>query len=310
MTQHKPAPLNPASARWQARRRRMIAYGQWEPFVDAEPVREHLREVMAAGMPISAVSERLGLPYESSLQHVLYGRGDCGPGQKERRETAELVLSFWPSLTDFPDRARIDSTGTRRRMQALAVLGWPRFLMAQQIGMSETAFRKGCRRERVTARLARGVASLYDAWWDQDPLEHGVPAQTVARVRADAARDGFHGPLAWDDDTIDDPRVMPQTDALAPAVTEGGNLAARWLAGESVILSPAARREVLQHLMEWTQDTPEEIAAQLEMSLDALWQTWSRIKKKARMEGRPVPWRRVYALRDKNLTKTDMEEAA
>lgn len=309
MTRYSTPALRSASARWQARRRKLISYGQWEPFVDAEPVRQHLKSVMASGMPIWAVCEQLGLPHESSLQHVLYGRGQYGPGEQVRRETAELVLSYWPSLADFPDTARIDPTGTRRRVEALAVLGWSRAQIARQIGMGETAFKKACHKERVTARLARQVAAVYDAWWNQDPAAYGISTNAAARVRADAARSGFHGPLAWDDDTIDAPTALPATDATEPVVTEGENLAARWLLGESVVLTLKARKEVLAHLFEWTNDTTEEIAEKLGMSPAAAEQTWHRQKKKARLEGRRM-WRRVYVPRERTVTENEMEEAA
>jgi hypothetical protein len=302
--------LSKANARWQVKRRLLIAQGKWQPFVEAEPVREHLRSLQAAGMAIGAVALRIGLPHESSLQHVMWGRGDDGPGNQVRRETAELVLSFWPSLDDFPDSARIDVTGSRRRVQALAVLGWPRTAMAEQLGMDVAHFNRAIRRTRIRAGLARSVKELYDAWWNQDPLEHGVPAQSVARVRSDSARAGLYGPLAWDDDTIDDPAARPQTDAVRPTVTEGGNLAARWLLGESVVLGPEDRKQVVQHLFEWTELTKEQIAERVEMTPNAAEQIWNRLKRKARTEGRPVPWRRVYKLRGRDLKQDEMEEVA
>jgi hypothetical protein len=300
-----------ASARWQARRRRLISLGQWEPLVDAEPVREHLRQINAAGMPYRAICERLGLAHESSLQHLMWGRGEHGPGRQVRRETAELVLSYWPPLDDFPDASRIDATGTRRRIQALAVRGWPRHMMAERIGMDVSNFRKAVQRDRITARLVRQVAEVYDAWWDQDPLEHGVPLRAVARVRADAARQGFRSALAWDDDTIDDPAAVPQTDAASAGYTEGEDVAARFLMGESVVLDRAGRREVIAHLMEWTQNTPEEIGERLDMTAEAVSRAWERIKRKARDEGRKEPWRRVYVpLRDTDLTQDELRSAA
>ncbi|MFE9812351.1 hypothetical protein [Streptomyces sp. NPDC005548] len=310
MTAMKTGPMNPANARWQARRRRLIGYGQWEPFVDAEPARAHLKKIMAAGMPIAVVCERLGLAQTSSLQHLMYGRGGYGPARQVRRETSELILGYWPSLDDFPEGSRIESLGTQRRVQALAVLGWPRHWMATRIGMSATHFKKALNRDRVTLRLARAVTVLYDELWNQNPLEYGLTAVAVGRVKADAARAGWSGPLAWDDDTIDDPKATPQTDAVKPAASDGPNIVDRWLMGESVILGLEDRRQVVQHLFEWTNDTPEQIAAQVEMSLDALWQTWTRLKKKARDEGRPEPWRRVYVPRERSLKQDDMEEVA
>ena len=294
----------------QARRRRLMALGQWQPFADAEPVREHIGRIKAAGMSYAALCERLDLPQSTSLQHLLWGRGKYGPGQKVRWETAELILAYWPSPEDFPDTALIDATGTRRRVEALAVRGWARHLVASRIGMNTKHFRKVVSRPKVTARVARGVSEAYNAWWNQDPLEHGVPLSSVSRVQADAARSGFYGPLAWDDDTIDDPNEVPVTDALEPLATEGENVADRWLHGESVVLGSEDRKRVLQHLMEWTNQTPQEIADQLEITLHTLWQTWSRLKKQARMEGRTEPWRRVYVPRERDLKQTEMEEAA
>ncbi|WP_331764787.1 hypothetical protein [Streptomyces sp. NBC_01238] len=288
-----------------------MSSGQWEPFVDAEPVREHLRQVNAAGMPYRAICERLGLAHESSLQHLMWGRGEYGPGQQVRRETAELVLAYWPSLEDFPDGSRIGATGTRRRIEALAVRGWPRHAVAKRIGMDECNFRKAVKRDRITARLARQVAAVYDALWDQDPLEHGVPLNAVSRVRADAARLGFRSALAWDDDTIDDPAAVPQTDAASAGYTEGDDVVARFLMGESVVLDRAGRREVLAYLMEWTQNTPEEIGARLDMTGESVSRAWERIKREARDEGRKAPWRRVYVpLRDMDLNRDDMRSAA
>ncbi|MGY0065160.1 hypothetical protein ACWY4P_53570 (plasmid) [Streptomyces sp. LZ34] len=305
-----------ASSRWQVRRRRLMAAGLWEPFVDAEPVREHLRKVNAAGMPYMAICERLGLAQNSSLQHLMWGRGEYGPGHQVRRETAELVLSYWPSLDDFPDGARIDATGTRRRVEALAVRGWSRQVIAERVGMTAAHFKKAIGRERVTARLARAVASVYDAWWNQNPLDHGVPQQSVSRARSVAQRAGFHSALAWDDDTIDDPSAVPVLDAEMPAPdADPETSAARWLAGEAVVLGDAARRLAIRHLMEWTPDSVEVIAARLEMSPEALSRSWERIKKRERDAGRKAPWRRAYLTArelglENEMTNNDMERAA
>lgn len=296
----------------QSRRRRLKATGQWQnPLVEAEPVRQHVRRIHAeTGMPFHAIGERIGLPHESSLQCLLWGRAPHGPSERISRQTAELVMAFWPTLDDFPDGSLIDGTGTRRRVEALAVQGWSRNWVGRQIGIRPENFCAALLKGRVTARLARSVVAVYDQWWNQDPLDHGLNRNPVARTRAGARRAGWHGPLAWDDDTIDDPQAVPQTDALQPIVTEGENIADRWLLGESVILGLEDRRRVVQHLFEWTNDTPEEIAARLEMSLDAVWQAWGRIKKKAREEGRTEPWRRVYVPRERSLKQNDMEEVA
>ena len=311
MTTRTPSQTS-VSAYKAKQRRRLKGMGLWQdPFVPSEPVRQHLRKIHeATGMPFYAISEKIGLPHGSSLQPLLWGRGKHGPSEKVSRETAELVLAYWPSMDDLPDTTLIDATGTVRRVEALAVQGWSRNWVGRQVGMREDNFRKALSKSKVTVGLARRVVAVYDQWWNQDPLDHGLALNPVSRTRHAAQRAGFYGPLAWDDDTIDNPNAMPMTDAMRPAVTDGANVADRWLMGESVILGPEDRKKVVQYLMEWTNDTPEEIAAQLEISLDALWQMWSRIKKKSRMEGRTEPWRRVYVPRERDLMQNEMEEAA
>lgn len=63
--------------------------------------------------------------------------------------------------------------------------------------------------------------------------------------------------------------------------------------------------------MEWTQNTPEEIGARLDMTGESVSRAWERIKREARDEGRKAPWRRVYVpLRDMDLNRDDMRSAA
>jgi lambda repressor-like predicted transcriptional regulator len=294
----------------QSRRRRLRAIGEWQdPHVDAEPTRQHVLAIRAAGMSEAALIRRLNLP-STALRNVMRGANGRPPGKTVLRETAEAVLAYWPALGDFPDTASIDPTGTLRRVHALEALGWSKRRTADAVGYAQQNLKTCLRQPTVSARLARRIAAVYDQWWNQRPEDHGVQPYVADRVRRYAAANGYYGPLAWDDDTIDDPKAGPATDAVAPIATEGGNVADRWLHGEAVILGAEDRKQVLQHLMEWTNDTPQEIAAQLEISLDTLWQTWSRLKKQARQEGRREPWRRVYVPRDRTLNQTEMEEAA
>lgn len=298
-----------ADARWKARRRRLIGYGQWEPFVDAEPVRAHVRAIQETGLSTKLLEGVLDLP-RCAFKNLMWGSNGRPPATKVRKETAAIVLAFWPSLDDFADCSRIDPTGSRRRMQAMATLGWTNSYVAERIGLRPTNLRRGLCQERLTAWLARGIRDVYNEVWMRPPMESEVSAWVALRAVRAAQQKGWDGPLAWDDETIDDPRAVPQTDAAAPAATEGGNVADRWLMGESVILGAEDRKQVLQHLFEWTNDTPEEIAAQLEMTVDAMWAAWSRIKKKARQEGRTEPWRRVYVPRERDLNQNQMEEVA
>ena len=293
----------------QRQRRQLKAIGEWQdPQVDAAPVRERVLVCRQMGMSLSALVNRLGLP-PKALHNVMYGANGRPPGKTVLRETAEAVLGFWPTLEDFPDSALIHPAGTVRRVRALQVRGFDDRWQAAELGLLPSNFRAALRSSTVSARFARRVAGLYDRMWDQRPEGHDVTSEVAERARAFAAEQCYSGPLAWDDDTIDDPSAVPQTDAVAPVATEGGNVAARWLMGESVVLDRDARREVLAHLYEWTNDTTAEIAEQLDMSPAATERAWERMKERSAAEGRRL-WRRVYVPRERDLKQTEMEEAA
>lgn len=224
----------------------------------------------------------------------------------------EATETIWKSTADSllavpadPDKdALVDSTGTVRRLRSLVVMGHSQKVLAAEVGCAFTyiSMLTHGQRAQVKVALEGSVRRAYER------LSMKVGASTYGRARALGY--GWHGPLAWDDETIDDPMAAPQTDAVQPIATEGGNVADRWLLGESVILAAQDRKQVLTHFFEWTEMTPEQIGDRLEMSADAVSRAWERIKDKARREGGPVPWRRVYAQRDKDLTKNKMEEAA
>ena len=101
----------------------------------------------------------------------------------------------------------IGSTGTMRRLQALAAIGWSTVELARQLGVTQgPLWRLMMQPHRVRRETATRVAALYDRLWNQPP-----PAgRGVAYARNSAARKGWPPPLAWDDDTIDDPAAEPQ----------------------------------------------------------------------------------------------------
>jgi len=202
------------------------------------------------------------------------------------------------------DTTLVAAVGTVRRLRALVAMSHDQQTLASEVGCAYTyvSALTGGHRSQVTVALRESVRRAYERL----SMVHG----SSERARLKAARLGWAPPLAWDDETIDDPQAVPLTDTATPATTEGGNLAARWLMGESVILDRQARDEIICHLYEWTNSTATEIAERLEMTPGAVEQVWNRIKRKAREAGGPVPWRRVYVPRERTLKKNEMEEAA
>jgi hypothetical protein len=198
----------------------------------------------------------------------------------------------------------VSAVGVTRRLRALYWMGHRSRELAHFTGLHEDTvlgLARG-RWERTTVARRDAVCAAYDRL----AMSYG----SSERARRFAADNGWHGPLAWDDDTIDDPRAVPQTDAVEPVATEGENVVARWLMGESVVLGAEHRDEAVAHLFEWTSLTAEEIAERVGMSKAAAEQVWYRLKRKARKEGRPEPRRRLYALRDRELTNNELGEAA
>ena len=255
----------------------------------------HLRHLVANDMSHDQVALSAGVA-QTTVSDML-----SGERKKLMSGTAAKLLRV--CVADRTETAMVSAVGTMRRLQALYWMGHSSQVLSTETGLHRDTVRLIARGmwEKTTEARAQAVRRAYDklamAYGNSD------------FARRFAAKYGWHGPLAWDDDTIDDPRALPQTDAAEPVATEGGNVAARWLMGEAVILGRDDRREVLQHLFEWTNDTAEEIAVRLDMTPEAASRAWERIKEKAQADGRRV-WRRVYVPRERTLKQNEMEEVA
>jgi transcriptional regulator with XRE-family HTH domain len=191
------------------RRTRLIAYGQWKPYVDAGPAREHLRVLAASGIGWKRAAELSGVS-TGSVSKLLYGGpGDRPPARRIRPETEAAIPAVRPSPELLTDGGRTDATGTRRRVQALVARGWSQAKIAARIGMLPGNFGDIVyRRPAVTAATARAVEKLYAELWDQAPPESSHREKIAAnRARNYAAERGWPPPAAWDD--IDDPRARP-----------------------------------------------------------------------------------------------------
>jgi hypothetical protein len=133
-----------------------------------------------------------------------------GPAKRVRVETATRILAVKPTLNAYGYRARVEPAGTVRRIQALVAVGYPQSVLAAYLGRPEERLRGSVRSGIVTASLARAVRELYDRLWDQPPPQRTRAERTaMSYARNYAAARGWVPPLAWDDDTIDDPSAGP-----------------------------------------------------------------------------------------------------
>lgn len=205
-------PCRDASSAAERHRLRMKAYGRWEPYVDAEPARAHVRALQAAGMGWKRIADRAGIQ-RSTMWRLLYG-SNGQPSARIRRETLEKVLAV---TVDLADATIVDATGTRRRLQALVAIGWTQTRLAAELGCHPGNINPlvlGTRCPRVQHDTTVRVAALYDRLWDQEPpVTNNHQRAGIARAKAVAAQHGWAPPIAWDDDTIDDPAAEPFTGA-------------------------------------------------------------------------------------------------
>jgi hypothetical protein len=202
--------IRDAQARWQRRRRRLIGYGQWQPFANAEPVREHVIAIRATGMSLKNLSTTTGVTL-ATLNHLMYGGSGHPPAAQLRTESATALLAYWPHLNDYVDAAVIDATGTRRRLQALAAIGIPAKAIHQHINFVTCPTIGRARfSEQVTARLARAVRDFYNQASGNPAEDQDINPWVAARCRTAATNRGWAPPNTWDDDTIEDPDAIPQ----------------------------------------------------------------------------------------------------
>ncbi|MEW2393125.1 hypothetical protein AB0933_32670 [Streptomyces venezuelae] len=290
--------------RFKQKRNKLLRQTGRPGTVPSDRAAAHIARFRAANLEDRVIIEMMGLS-RNTFYRLLRGLPVTRDSEQRvlsvpaPRPAAQMVALF-----DVP------SVCTQRRLQALAWQGWPPEVLEGRLGVHAGWIVRCYRRKAVTAATRTRVAGLYDEFWNVLPEDVGVDAGRARAVRDAAIEAGFCGPLAWDDDTIDDPDALPQTDAMAPLVSEGGNLVDRWLMGESVVLAPRDKVAALLHLYEWSVLPPAQIAARLEMSESAAEQIWFRHRRKARAEGKPVPWRRRWELRTKELTKSEMGAAA
>lgn len=197
-----------ASSEYIRKRTEAIAAGTWHPWADAQPVREHIIYLSKAGLGYRQVAKLVGVNHDT-IQHIVTGRCGRGPNRKVRTETAAAILALQPGIDTARDGAYIDSTGTRRRLQALIAAGYPGEWLDAHLGVSRGRSCEVIKSTLVTAALARTIRSAYDVLSLRRPDDLNVGKSVSSYARNRAARAGWPVPFAWDEETIDDPAAEP-----------------------------------------------------------------------------------------------------
>ncbi|NNM46948.1 helix-turn-helix domain-containing protein [Knoellia koreensis] len=185
---------------WDVAYRRDRARGQ-RRYVAADATRSRLKDLVDAHVPLRAIARATGLS-DTAIGHIVAGRHEL-----VQRTTAERIATL--SLADVLEQAdgNVPSIGATRRVQALMAIGWPKAdLEAAGVPSAQLVTRA---RDLVSAEGWRQTRDVYDRL----SMTPGPSQKCRDRARAR----GYAPPLAWEEDTLDDPRGTPQVDSSTPA---------------------------------------------------------------------------------------------
>jgi plasmid maintenance system antidote protein VapI len=94
-------------------------------------------------------------------------------------------------------------------------MGFPDAVLAAALGIHPMNFHTMLGQATVTVGTAQRVAALYDRAWNADPRAFGATARGITRTLARAAAAAWPSPLAWDDESLDDPAAVADLGARA-----------------------------------------------------------------------------------------------
>jgi transcriptional regulator with XRE-family HTH domain len=234
-------PCRAANRDAQRRRRRAIAYGQWQPFVDADPIRAHVTQLAAAGLSLRRIAELSGVS-RGCIDALIRGKPARGraPSHRIRAATAARLLLLTPYSGQPADRtAHTNAAAARRRLQELIALGWSMSRIAQQLHCTHSHISRLLTREVITGATDRQIQDLHARLSSKPPYPTTAREQSsLDAARRYATQRGWHPPPT----SLPD-RSHADEDAL-------GNVVAvhRAVEGRPVVQNPAERQAAAAQL--------------------------------------------------------------
>jgi len=157
----------------------------------------HVRALVAAGMSLRGIADASGTT-PTVISHL-------NRGMKTRltvRVEEKILAARAADVFNRPNRdGFVPNIGARRRVQALLAIGWRHTDLTPLAG-----FNTGTMNHQAGDWISRtkhdAMKRVYDQLWNQ-------PGPAGASGRARVVKAGYAPPLAWDDDTIDDPTAIP-----------------------------------------------------------------------------------------------------
>lgn len=183
-------------------------------------------------------------------EHAALNRGCCCADAVEALRLARGRRRTGRALA--PLGQYVDATGTRRRLQALIVIGHSTTALAEHLQVTRQAVADILTRDRVHPATSARVAAIYGPLSAAPPTlnlsltdtDRGYLRRAIDRARAL----GYMPPLAWDDVDIDDPHVRPDaTGVLVPGRSARDAEAADILEMVATGASPDRMRDAWKH---------------------------------------------------------------
>lgn len=168
-------------------------FSQDRGYIDSAAVRQHITALNENGMSLREIA------YEAVLTE--YGVQLILENTRVQKNTAERIFA----IPVGGGNGLVAALGSRRRVQSLAAIGWPKCEIASRIGERTKHLSQFLQNNQIRADKVRRIKAVFD--------ELCTTPGPSEKSRRYAQRAGWPPPLAWDDDTIDDPKAKPQHDA-------------------------------------------------------------------------------------------------
>ena len=172
--------------------------------VSAQPVREHVLKLRAAG----GTYQSIGLAAGTGAMTV-HGIANARR-PKVQAEVARRLLAV--SENDIRN-THPSPGGIMWRLRALVAMGHSCSRMATATGIPPATLRRIVRGEALTVgpELRQLVAALFDAWWDRTPPRRTRREElAVSNALKRAALNDWPCPAGLDEDELDRPGYQPQ----------------------------------------------------------------------------------------------------
>jgi hypothetical protein len=183
-------------------RERQIAYGRWQPWADAEKVRQHVRLLRDNRGTWDAIAKAAGVSSMTVWSAL-------NQGGQIKADTGRKLLAVTPRDLGL---LRVHSGGSMWRLRSLVAMGHSNLRMSRALGVTNDVINRlvAGEVETVTWELRRDIIALWSAWWDKRPPARNPYEKTAAtKARRKARENRWPTPANLDEDSLEIPGYMP-----------------------------------------------------------------------------------------------------